>query len=327
MRLSPFGVRPLFAAVLVLVGTAARAEVAFSYGLAAEENTTETRNYLNDSPSDAPYTTGGMQTVTSGGVSASVNAWADPTAGVFKSITSVHTSGGTPINIAESYAGLRVADTIRLTGPGPTATVSITMNYDTSFSGLGLTPFQRYQQIAHFMQADSFRGVWVDYTVPNPVYDPSATCTSGGEGESCPIEAQPTLTRNEGASQDFFREWALSDSGSVVYSNGDAENKRYTGSLVLTFTAPTDTDINLTFQLHNGARCFHLADCNVSTDASHSDYIGLTVADGYGFTSVNGYEYRGLAAAVPEPSAWALTLAGLVSVGFVLRHQKLGSKA
>lgn len=326
MRLSPFVVPPLSAAVLALAGTAAQAEVTFSYGLTAEENTTETRNYLNESPSAAPFTTGGTQTITSGGVSASVNAWADPTAGVFKSITSAHTSSGTPINIAESYARLDVVDTIRLTGPGATASVSITMSYDTSFSGLGLTPFQRYQQISHFMQADSSRGVWVDYTVPNPVYDPSATCTGEGEGYNCPIEAQPTLTKSESAGKDFFREWALSESGHV-YSNGDAENTRYTGSVVLTFTAPTNTDINLTFQLYNGSRCFHLADCNVSTDASHSDYLGLTVGDGYSFTSANGYEYRGLAAAVPEPSAWVLTLAGLVSIGWVLRRQQAGGKA
>ncbi|TAK91628.1 MAG: PEP-CTERM sorting domain-containing protein [Aquabacterium sp.] len=297
-------------AALSLAATAAHAQATFTWGLSAEEMASQTYNYASaPSPYDT-FTTGGVQSVTSGQVAASVNAWADPTTGMFKSITSVQMSGDTPINIAESYARMDIYDTIRLTGPGATARLTITLDYDTTFAGLGMTPFQRYQQIDHFMQADSSRYVSAEYTVANPDFDPNATCTDyGSDGISCPLEAMPTLTKSQSASKDLFREWALGGPNGV-YSNGDAENGRYTGQTVLTFDAPTNTDIALNFQLYNGSRCFHLANCSLSTDASHSDYLGIKLEDGVSFTSANGYQYLGAPSAVPEPSALLLLSTG-----------------
>lgn len=298
------------AAALSLAATAAHAQATFTWGLSAEEMASQTYNYASaPSPYDT-FTTGGVQSVTSGQVAASVNAWADPTTGMFKSITSVQMSGDTPINIAESYARMDIYDTIRLSGPGATARLTITLDYDTTFAGLGMTPFQRYQQISHFMQVDSSRYVSAEYTVANPDFDPNATCVDyGSDGISCPLEAMPTLTKSQSAGKDLFREWALGGPNGV-YSNGDAENGRYTGQTVLTFEAPTNTDITLNFQLYNGSRCFHLANCNLSTDASHSDYLGIQVEDGVSFTSANGYQYLGAPSAVPEPSALLLLSAG-----------------
>lgn len=310
------------AAALSLVTATAHAEATFSWGLSAEEMASQTYNYASaPSPYDT-FTTGGVQTVTSGQVSASVNAWADPTSGMFKSITSVKLSGSAPIDIAESYASLDVRDTIRLTGPGATARLTITLDYDTTFAGLGMTPFPRYQQISHFMQADSSRYVSAEYVVANPDYDPDATCVDyGSDGISCPLEAMPTLTRSESAGKVLFREWALGGPDGV-YSNGDAENGRYTGQAVLSFDAPTDTDIVLHFQLYNGSRCFHLATCDLSTDASHSDYLGIQVEDGATFTSASDYRYLGAPSAVPEPSSLLmLGMGGLVMLALQRRRR------
>lgn len=310
MRPLPTVLSAIGAAALSLVAFAAHAQATFSWGLSAEEMASQTYNYASaPAPYDA-FTTGGVQTVTSGQVAASVNAWADPTTGMFKSITSVQMSGDTPINIAESYARMDIYDTIRLSGPGATARLTITLDYDTTFAGLGMTPFQRYQQIDHFMQADSSRYVSAEYVIANPDFDPNATCTDyGSDGISCPLEAMPTLTKSQSAGKDLFREWALGGPNGV-YSNGDAENGRYTGQTVLTIDAPTNTDIVLNFQLYNGSRCFHLANCSLSTDASHSDYLGIKLEDGVSFTSANGYQYQGAPSAVPEPSALLLLSTG-----------------
>jgi len=321
MRLSQFALSTLCAAALGLTSASAQAEAVFSWGVSAEEMASQTFNYLSaPSPYDT-FTSNGTQTVVSGAVSASVNAWANPETGLFKAITSVQINGSTPIDIAESYARLDVYDTIRLSGPGATARVTITLDYDTTFSGLGMTPFPRYNQISHFMQVDSSRWVAAEYVIANPDYDPSATCVDyGSDGIYCPIEAQETLTVRQNAGKDLFREWALGGPNGV-YGNGDVENGRYTGQTVLSFEAPTDTDIRLNFQLYNGSRCFHLGSCDLSTDASHSDYLGIQLEQGVSFTSESGYRYLGTAAAVPEPSTLVLAALGSLAV-LGLRHRR-----
>ncbi len=327
MSRMPSAARHAAIAVALLTSAAAQAvttdspggSATFSWGLTAENLVTQTYNYRGSDYSQNPLSSGGLQTINSGGVQASVNAWADPTSGLFKSITSVQMSGSTPINIAESYARLDISDTVRVTGPGDTATLSITMDYNTTFSGLGMTPFERYQLISHFMQVNSSRYVQASYVTANPGYDPAAQCTDfGSDGIFCPPEAQSTITVNQSAGKDLFREWALGGPQGV-YSNGDAENTSYTGQVLLQMVVPTNVDISLNFQLYNGARCFHLANCNLITDASHSDYIGLSVDSGYVFSSAAGYSYLGMAAAVPEPNAAVLLVAGLSALGLVRR--------
>jgi PEP-CTERM motif len=294
----------------------------FSWGLSAENLVSQTFNYKSGELPNEVFTSGGLQSVSSGNVQASVNAWADPVAGAFKAITSVQMRGDTPINIADAYARLDLTDTVRVTGPGATATLSITMDYDTTFSGLGMTPFERYEQISHFMQADSSRYVSASYVISNPDFDPAAQCIDyGSDGVYCPPEAQPLRSITESAGKTLFREWALGGPQGV-YSNGDAENMRYTGQVQLNLVVPTNVDVALNFQLYNGARCFHLANCDLVTDASHSDHIGLTVGEGFAFSSASGFQYLGLAAPVPEPTTLGMMLLGLSGMALAVRRRR-----
>lgn len=315
--------RPLAALIgaLLSVPLAAHADVSFTWGATSEEWATKTYNYIQGGPPYDVVTTGGLKGVNSGAVSASVNAWGDPTQGVFKAVTRATTGADGAYDIAESYARLDITDTIRLSGPGQTTTLTITLDYDTVISGLGIDRGLTPDRGQRFQQVNSSRAVFLSYDKANPAFDPTATCIDyGADGVWCPPEAQPTLTvrGEEGHAQ--FREWAVGGPDGI-YTNGDAVNGRDSGQVVLSLEVPTETDISLVFQLYNGSRCFHLPSCSVTSDATHSDYLGISLAEGYSFTSSSGYRYLGLAAAVPEPSSWALTLVGLAAVGLLSRQR------
>ncbi len=296
----------------------------FAWGLAAENINTQTFNYKSPDFSQGGLTTGGLQSINSDGVIASVNAWADPVAGVFKAINSVQMTGSVPTSISESYARLDMNDTVRISGPGASATLTLTMDYDTTFSGLGLSPFERVGQISHFMQVDSSRYVTASYVTDNPAFDPNAQCQDfGSDGVFCPPEAQQKLTFTASADKGLFKEWALGGPNGV-YSNGDVDNGRYTGQVLLSLQVPTGVDIDLSFTVYSGARCFHLANCALTTDASHSDYIGLRLDEGYSFASSNGYRYLGTAAAVPEPAGVWLAGLGLMVATVSARRVRKG---
>jgi PEP-CTERM motif len=304
----------------VLAVSVAPAPAQLAWGLSAENISTQTFNYKSSDFSQGALSSDGLQSINSDGVIASVNAWADPVAGVFKAVNSVQMTGTVPTSISESYARLDMGDTVRISGPGALATLTLTMDYDTTFSGLGLTPFERVGQISHFMQVDSSRYMSVSYTADNPFYDPNAQCEDfGSDGVFCPPEAQQKLTYTASADKSLFKEWALGGPNGV-YSNGDVDNGRYTGQVSLTLQVPTGVDVDLSFTVYSGARCFHLANCALTTDASHSDYIGLRLDQGYSFASANGYRYLGTAAAVPEPSGFILAGLGLVVAGVSARR-------
>lgn len=286
-----------------------------NWGLSAENIEAWDLNYLSQADEDTSFTTGGLRTINSGPVSASVNAWGDPEAGVFKALTAVSTGDvGRATSIAQSYAHLGMVDRIRINGPDATATLTIRLNYDTELSGLELSPFPRVEQLSHFLQAGSSRFAEVSYQTPNPLFDPEAQCIGEGETTFCGVETIPFNEVKEAASADFFREWALGGPNGV-YSNGDAVDGRFTGEIVLNVVVPTDVNLTLVYDVYHGVTCFHLTNCSLSANSMFSDYIGLEVQDGYTFTSASGFRYEGIAAAVPEPSTWALMLAGLGLLG------------
>lgn len=288
--------------------------VTFNWGLSAEEIESWTLNYLAPGETDSPYSTGGLRTITSGSVSAGVNAWVDAESGTFKALTTATTGdAGRPTSIAESYARLDLTDTVRISGPGATTTITFRMSYDSEFSGLSLTPFDRVNQLSHFLQADSSRYATLSYRTPNPAYDPEATCTGEGEMTECGIETIEYFTTSESASKGLFREWALGGPGGV-YGNGEVYNGRYTGEVLLSLVVPTDVDLTLNYTVHQNARCFHLSNCQVGVNAMFSDRIGLELEDGYTFASDSGFRYEGLAPAVPEPESLALMLAGMAAL-------------
>lgn len=312
------GKKLLAAALVAVAASAAQAETTFHYAAGAEEISTWTLNYLDpDVITSGPFTTGGLQTVSSGAVSASLNAWADPVSGLFKSYTSVNMSGAQATNIAYASVRLDVVDTLRFSGPGSTVDVTFSMNYDTTFSGLGMTPFQRVGQISHFMQTWSDRSVSLTYQVANPTYDPTATCPGGEMG--CPPETQQFNTVSEYAGKTLFKEIALGGPNGI-YTNGDADNGHYSGVVTLTATVPTETDITMSYFGFNYSTCFHLANCTLESNALHSDYLGLKVEGGT-YASASGYQYLGMAAAVPEPAAYAMLGAGLGLIGLVARRR------
>jgi hypothetical protein len=312
------GKKLLAAALVAVAAGAAQAETTFHYLATAEEHSTGLSNYLDPGlMTSGPFTTGGLQTATAGAVSASLNAWADPVNGLFKSYTSINMSGVQATNIATASVRLDVTDTLRFSGPGSTVDVTFTMNYDTTFSGLGMAPFQRVGQLSHFMQTWSDRSVNLTYQVANPIYDPAATCSGGEMG--CPPEAQPFNTVSEYAGKTLFREVALGGPNGI-YTNGDADNGHYSGVVTLTATVPTETDITLTYFGFNYSACFHLASCALESDALHSDYLALKV-DGGTYASASGYQYLGMAAAVPEPESYAMLSAGLGLIALVARRR------
>lgn len=298
--------------------------VSFNWYLTAENSDTQTFEYVNSGDADPVFSSGGVRTAQSGNVIATVSATVDPYNGVFKSNNTAQTgSASRPVNIAESSTRLDLNDTLRISGPGATTTVTFRMSYDSVFSGLGLSPFDAGDLAPHFLQADSSRWASLSYQLPNPAYDPNAECTGSGELTECGIETVPFFTQTSNNGVQLFREWAQSERG-FVYSNGDAVNGRYTGEVLLTMEVPTDVDLTLSYTVFNSARCFRLSNCDVGVDASHSDHIGLELNPGYTFVSASGFAYKGLAAAVPEPTSMGLMLAGLLGMAVVASRKRLG---
>lgn len=318
-----FKTKTLISALITFFAITAHATSSLSFGALAEENTAHLATYnLGSDDSGVLLTTGGVQSAQAGNVNATINAWANPVTGLFKSIASVNINGENPVDIAQAYAGFNMTDTLRFSGAASTVNVNFTMNYDTVFSGLGIDAFPVTDQLSHFMHAWSARNVSLSYEAANSNYDPLATCQNlGGEGEYCPPETQQILTVNHSGGKDLFREVAINQ-GYGVYTNGDEGNGHYTGQVVLSVTLPTNVDISFSYMAINSVECFHLATCSLFSDASHSDYLGLQLADGASFVSANGYQYQGVAAAVPEPETYAMLIAGLALTGLISRRRK-----
>lgn len=130
----------------------------------------------------------------------------------------------------------------------------------------------------------------------------------------------------------------VSFGGSFTYYGGDnssGDSYGYNGSPIGSFSSysfsnETATGFDFTGTLHvtDGQRVESTTalylDCSSSScDFSHTARIGLNVPTGVSFTSDSGVFLTGTnpVAAVPEPSTWALMLAGFAAVGRVARRR------
>jgi hypothetical protein len=287
-------------------------ETVFAWGATAENSSTgQIVNQSHDWAAPT-FSTGGAQTAQVGGSSASVNAWADPAQGLFKAINTSYTPDAN--GSATSYARLDLYDTVTVSGPGTHATLTATLDYETVVSGLGLEAGPPSSAYYRFLQINSWRNIAFSYDEANPAYDPTATCIDyGSDGIYCPSETQPIVTQRFSDGAELSRELALSYSGSV-YGNGTLNDGHHTGQLTLSISVPVDVAIDLTYFVFNNTVCINVGFCNLVSDASNSDYIKLSVSDGFTLASANGYRYQGMAAAVPEPATHVLMLAGLAAL-------------
>lgn len=318
--------KTVIAALLSLAAFGAHAEAEFNYGAHAENLVDWTFDYQEPPTQTAgAFTSGGVLTARSGMVSASVNASGNAVTGMFKSLTTVSMSGTENVNIAGSYAAMRVRDTLSFASvAGGTVHVEFLMDYDTTFAGVGFAPFPRVRQIDHFQDVRSDRSLTLSYETANPNYDPNAQCIDwGSDGIYCPPETQQTITIQQTAGKTLLRQTALGGPNGT-YANGDADNGRYTGQVVLSIDVPTNTEIRLDYFVSNGVGCFHMANCELSADASHSDYLTLRLGQGDSFSSSSGYQYLGMAAPVPEPGTWVLMLGGLFAIGLLINRRRKG---
>lgn len=304
------------ATLIAFASGSALADASLSFSASVESIQSQQFVYLNSADLPQTFNTG-LMTLAAGNGAASLQAWADPTRGVFKSKVTASVGAGLPTTITNAYANLDLSDTLRFTGPGSTVQVSVSLSHDAVLSGLDKQQFSAYQLVDHVIQAGSNRNLSLNYTINNPNYDPNATCTNlGSDGMICPPETQQTLSFTEYASSDvsgqveYQRNWWNNDRHIVRFGLGDGH---YTGTDTYTFTLPTNVDIHLNYRAWSTAECFHMANCNMMADASHSDYLGLSVTGG-SFSSASQYQYLGLAAAVPEPSSAMLALGGLVGL-------------
>jgi hypothetical protein len=257
-----------------------------------------------------PFSTNGVLSVQQGAASSSVLANADPVRGMLKSLASAQVANSSSPDHASATAGLFMRDTLRFSGSTPTVDVSFSLAWDTTLSGMDAAVQRPVDGSYWYKQATSSTLVGLSWLTPNPDWTPDTVCLPGSEW------CMPQF--NYRSAQDGFE---LVSTFGWDYGGGaaryGARDGRYTDSLTFTVTLPVDTDVQLYYEVKTEATCFHIFDCGVTVDASHSNYLSIAAGEGVSFNSVNSYQYLGrdgVPTPVPEPGTWALSLAGVAAL-------------
>lgn len=315
-------VRILTGAALALAAVAAQAGPSMNYSVAVTDAGVGTRA-LEGRPErffEGPFATPGVVSASFAEAVGSVQAWSAPEIGMFKSITQAAVSGGSGNLSVGAGVNYGLVDTLYFGGSGAFATASFTLSWDTSVSGLApQAPVLGDDARPSANYADSFQILELSYLAPNPNYVALPGCPPGADFQigntemNCP--KPETMVRLSGEhSVTAYTDW----DGNVA----GAGNGRHTGQQTFDWIVPVGVPVRLVYSAGNVAICLNAVDCALTVDASHSDYLGLSVGAGQSFRSDNGYQYLGKPLSpVPEPATGLLALVGLVPLALRRRRR------
>jgi hypothetical protein len=300
----------LAAALLGLTALAARAESVVWYNVVAQQGSDgPAQSIESDNVLQGAFSTDGPVTASSGVASASFSAVADPVMGVFKSLAHASITDGTAASTALAQGYLALSDHLQFTAAADVVRVTFTLSWDTHVSGWGNAIAPTVESL--YSGTQSFNSTqFLTLGSAAPAAPDNGGCELSEHAVCADTFAAPPRPVHEETGTSF-----MDPDGTVwTYGQGDGH---WTGQKLVTFDVPTGQDLLLNYTASTSAVCFYLSGCDLGVDASHSDYIGISVEPGVTFTSSSGYRYAGLAGAVPavpEPAAWMLALFGLVPI-------------
>jgi hypothetical protein len=209
------------------------------------------------------------------------------------------------LNVYDSSAGFTGSlGTVTVSGQGTS-----TLSFDVS---LNSNVF--FQMTGNGSANDAF---WFDLQNANnghAVYEPIGISISSPNGSASGTGDYPTGGRFA-ASYDLGHGWSSGDYGLTVSDSSAGSNLNYySGHLVFTAGSYFGTPLELDSSMHNGATVFGGADLRQCPGTNPKS--GSCVTGPVGFSLVQQ------AAAVPEPSTWAIMLMGFGGLGAMLRQRR-----
>lgn len=228
-------------------------------------------------------------------------------------------------------AGVGLSDGLKVTATdAATSKLSFNLNYDTTLdlSNVGAIPSpQNAYPAKHNMLSFDLKVSW---EVANPNYT-----GEGGSGEEWTEPAFLTVTKgftgrlwvfwNANGTTEYHS--FLGETGTDVPPLvdqtiiGGLPGASWNGSALFQVDVPTNTDLQFSWGTESRSFCFQTDACRAEADGMHSFYLNLTASEGT-VLSESGYAFLGQTPPVPEPSTWALMLAGLASAAAVARRRR-----